>query len=392
MLRKARGKVLFIDEAYQLMPTQGGVYMQEVVDELVKALTSEEFKDKLVVILAGYESEMDQMLDANQGLRSRFSETLLFENFSPELVLQLLSKKLGDENMDLSPGAKDVLPELSQRLVNSRCFANGRDVATWFKRIFRQYAMRREASPESSTEVIKADLSDTLEAFLLSKSSPNASATKASASPSESRPTFDFQKDFARPPPQPVRAQIRSIVDVTEAPPMLNAPTDSTSFLMELQDVLDQMGLNTPAGVARLAQLSLDDAEMTALAEELARKTGMSVDEAKDQLREVSSCFTRSKCYSISYPSETPCYSISYPSETHFSCSSNQTPSASSQWQSLQLNVQDQMKEQEKEIELAKAERRKALVPIWRCGVCGRADKPYIACFVAPFILRYEEV
>ena len=76
---------------------------------------------------------------------------------------------------------------------------------------------------------------------------------------------------------------------------MLNAPTDSTSFLMELQDVLDQMGLNTPAGVARLAQLSLDDAEMTALAEELARKTGMSVDAAKDQLREVSSCFTRSK-------------------------------------------------------------------------------------------------
>ena len=50
------------------------------------------------------------------------------------------------------------------------------------------------------------------------------------------------------------------------------------------------------------------------------------------------------------------------------------------------------MKEQEKEIKLAKADRRKALVPIWRCSVCGRADKPYIACYVAPFILRYEEV
>jgi hypothetical protein len=29
---------------------------------------------------------------------------------------------------------------------------------------------------------------------------------------------------------------------------------------------------------------------------------------------------------------------------------------------------------------------------IWRCGACGRADKPYIACFVAPYIVRYDEV
>jgi hypothetical protein len=47
LLTKARGKVLFIDEAYQLNPQQGGSYMQEVVDELVKCLTSEEFKGKI---------------------------------------------------------------------------------------------------------------------------------------------------------------------------------------------------------------------------------------------------------------------------------------------------------------------------------------------------------
>lgn len=50
------------------------------------------------------------------------------------------------------------------------------------------------------------------------------------------------------------------------------------------------------------------------------------------------------------------------------------------------------MREQEKEVELAKATKRKALLPIWRCGVCGRADKPYIACYVAPFIVRYEGI
>ena len=62
------------------------------------------------------------------------------------------------------------------------------------------------------------------------------------------------------------------------------------------------------------------------------------------------------------------------------------------EWQKMQLDVREKMEEQEKEVELAKAQNRKALVPIWRCGVCGRADKPYIACFVQPFIVRYEEV
>jgi len=45
----------------------------------------------------------------------------------------------------------------------------------------------------------------------------------------------------------------------------------------------------------------------------------------------------------------------------------------------------------EKEKEKAKAENRAALVPIWRCAVCGRADISYIACYVAPFIVRYEK-
>ena len=60
--------------------------MQEVVDELVKGLTHEDFKGRLITILAGYDSDMNAMLDANQGLRSRFSEKLVFEDFSPSLV------------------------------------------------------------------------------------------------------------------------------------------------------------------------------------------------------------------------------------------------------------------------------------------------------------------
>jgi SpoVK/Ycf46/Vps4 family AAA+-type ATPase len=60
LLREARGGVLFIDEAYQLDPQRGGSFMTEAVDELVGALTDEEFKGRLLVILAGYDQDMER--------------------------------------------------------------------------------------------------------------------------------------------------------------------------------------------------------------------------------------------------------------------------------------------------------------------------------------------
>jgi hypothetical protein len=61
------------------------------------------------------------------------------------------------------------------------------------------------------------------------------------------------------------------------------------------------------------------------------------------------------------------------------------------EWQQARGGVEDQMLEQESEMALALAQKRRALCPIWRCRVCGRADKPYIACYVAPFVVGYAE-
>ena len=61
--------MLFIDEAYQLNPARGGSYMTEAVDELVKGLTSPEFQGRVLVVLAGYERDIDEMLAVNTGLR-----------------------------------------------------------------------------------------------------------------------------------------------------------------------------------------------------------------------------------------------------------------------------------------------------------------------------------
>ena len=66
---KAWGKVLFINEAYQLNPKNGGTYMQEVVDQIVKCITSQDFIKRLVIILVGYEKDINVTFSFNQGLR-----------------------------------------------------------------------------------------------------------------------------------------------------------------------------------------------------------------------------------------------------------------------------------------------------------------------------------
>ena len=60
-------------------------------------------------------------------------------------------------------------------------------------------------------------------------------------------------------------------------------------------------------------------------------------------------------------------------------------------WRGEQAKLREILRKHEEEVAVAKAHKKKMLVPIWRCGVCGRADQPYIACYVAPFVVRYEE-
>ncbi|KAK7054630.1 hypothetical protein VNI00_003093 [Paramarasmius palmivorus] len=65
LFEKALGSVLFIDEAYRL---GSGHFAQEAIDEIVGLMTQERFKDKLIVILAGYDDDMNQLLSVNTGL------------------------------------------------------------------------------------------------------------------------------------------------------------------------------------------------------------------------------------------------------------------------------------------------------------------------------------
>lgn len=80
-LQKALGKVLFIDEAYRLGE---GHYATEAINELVDSLTKPQFMNEMIVILAGYEKDMNHLMSVNEGLSSRFPEEVIFTNLRPE--------------------------------------------------------------------------------------------------------------------------------------------------------------------------------------------------------------------------------------------------------------------------------------------------------------------
>jgi SpoVK/Ycf46/Vps4 family AAA+-type ATPase len=132
LVDSALGKVLFIDEAYSLVNDgdgQGDRFGHEAVQALVKR--AEDDRERLIIILAGYERQMESFLAANSGLNSRFGVRVKFPTYSATELQALADKfvRVSDELLD--PGAgpvlSEILDEVSQRRLTDE-LGNGRFV------------------------------------------------------------------------------------------------------------------------------------------------------------------------------------------------------------------------------------------------------------------------
>ncbi|KAK5125339.1 hypothetical protein LTR85_000448 [Meristemomyces frigidus] len=137
LIEKSLGKVLFIDEAYRLAE---GAFAKEAVDQLVDCVTKPEFFGKVVIILAGYEQDINRLMDVNPGLSSRFPEVVDFKSMTPAEAFDLLARlfakrKRLDSALLSTPTAefRDKVIESLHRLCALENFASARDVQTLSK-------------------------------------------------------------------------------------------------------------------------------------------------------------------------------------------------------------------------------------------------------------------
>ncbi|MFC9188949.1 right-handed parallel beta-helix repeat-containing protein [Streptomyces cyaneofuscatus] len=125
VFEKARGGVLFIDEAYTLTPRGGGAdFGQEAVDTLLKLM--EDHRDEVVVIVAGYTDEMERFLASNPGLSSRFPRRIAFADYSSEELVTIVRTQAANMGYECGPGTGPLLKEYFDALPRDRSFGNAR--------------------------------------------------------------------------------------------------------------------------------------------------------------------------------------------------------------------------------------------------------------------------
>jgi len=138
VIEKAMNGVLFIDEAYALADRGDNSYNGEAIATLIQAM--ENYRDKLVVIFAGYTKEMQAFLDSNSGITSRIGYTLHFDDYTTDELVQIflgMTKKAGFE---VEEDAIDYLREIIDKYRNMKNFGNARFVRNIYEKTVVRHA------------------------------------------------------------------------------------------------------------------------------------------------------------------------------------------------------------------------------------------------------------
>lgn len=158
----AMGGILFIDEAYALNSTAGG-FGDEAIAVLLKYM--EDYHENLVVIVAGYEDEMEKFLNSNSGLKSRFPNVIHFEDYTADELLQIFELLCHKKQYAMTSEAKQLLHSFIKSH-KSEFRGNGRDVRNLFEKVQKKQAFRlakeEKCTAKMLMEIVKEDIQEAI--------------------------------------------------------------------------------------------------------------------------------------------------------------------------------------------------------------------------------------
>ena len=124
VFRRARGKLLFIDEAYSLAESGTGDFGDEAIDTIVQEM--ENHRDETIVIFAGYPEQMEEFFMKNPGLRSRVPFKIEFQDYSGDEMVQIVEREARLRGFTISREAGDLVKDLCENATGDATCGNGR--------------------------------------------------------------------------------------------------------------------------------------------------------------------------------------------------------------------------------------------------------------------------
>lgn len=163
IIKKAMGGILFIDEAYSLTNNVAKEdFGQEAVDTILKAM--EDNRDDFVVIVAGYPKLMEDFVNSNPGLKSRFNKFFIFEDYTPDELKAIFAKLCKDNQYKPTTSVMNYVHDYFREkyVMRDENFANGREVRNFFEKAVAKQANRLAeltyATEEELAELILDDV------------------------------------------------------------------------------------------------------------------------------------------------------------------------------------------------------------------------------------------
>lgn len=152
-IRRAKGGVLFIDEAYSLNAEHRGSFEDEAIATLIKEM--EDKRDDLCVVLAGYSNEMKELIQRNPGFESRIQFYLNFPDYNEDELYEIFKQMAKKEDYKLTNGAKTELYNNFKMAINTPNFSNGRYVRNLYEKIKIEQANRVEKEAQADENLIR---------------------------------------------------------------------------------------------------------------------------------------------------------------------------------------------------------------------------------------------